>query len=190
MKKPAYRKRRKPPKLGVPAEHLDLNGFTPFLIGAISNKWNVLSSRTYLKLFGIGMTEWRVLGSLGAKGSSGSASANEIVSLLGIDAAGVSRAMAKLEVLGHVTEILGTYPGRTRPYAMTPSGAALFDQVRELALHRERVLLQDLCGDERNLLLLFLRKLHARLPELQEGLDIGSNSENFLISPNPETTFD
>ena len=162
---------RKRTSIGKPREPLDLDGFAPFFIGAISNKWTTLSSRLYLQRFGIGMTEWRVLGSLGARGGNGRASAIEIVTLLGIDAAAISRAMGKLEHLGHVVAVPGTFPGRTRPYAMTPKGAALFDRVRDMALQREKVLLQDLSPSEQDLLLAMLKKLHARLPDVQKFED-------------------
>lgn len=143
----------------------DLSAYVPFYLNAISNRWTSTSSRTYLRRFGFGVVEWRVLAALAATGASSSL---DIVNLVGLDPASVSRAMRSLEEHGRVAPVEGRFAGRTKPYCMTANGIALFERVREVALKREAQLLAPLSERERADLLKLLQKVHGGLSELSE----------------------
>lgn len=142
---------------------LDLQNYFPYFLGAIANRWTSSSSRIYLRRFGFGIAEWRVLASLDVLDS---ASSLEIANLVGMDPAAVSRAVGKLEQRNLIVPIVGRFTGRTKPYKMTPAGIQACADVRTLALEREKLLLQDLSEHERTLLLTMLRKIHTRVAGL------------------------
>jgi DNA-binding MarR family transcriptional regulator len=157
---------------GRPDVSIDLDRYVPFYVTAIANRWTSISSQDYLREFGIGIAEWRVLASLDARGS---ATSLDIVTLVGMDGGAVSRAIRALERKELVVPVKGRFIGRTKPYAMTKQGKTLSGAVRARALEREAMLLQDLDDSERAELLRMLRLLHGRLADL--ALDGASPDE-------------
>ena len=144
-------------------EPIDLQGYFPFFLGTISNRWTTTSSRIYLEKFGIGIGEWRVLASIH---SFGTASSQEVVGLISMDASAVSRSMAKLEKQGLVEAVNGKFAGRTKPYQLTEKGRELYAEVQRVALGREDALLGGLSGDERRTLIELMRKVMNRLEDI------------------------
>lgn len=142
---------------------INLRDYFPFYLGTITNRWTAASSRTYLKAFGIGIGEWRVLASVFALGQ---ASSNEIVDLIWMDAGAVSRSIRRLENDGLVRPVKGKFVGRTKPFEPTEAGRKLHAQILKSALEREERLLSNLKPDERKTLLLLMRKLMDQLRDL------------------------
>ena len=142
---------------------IDLQGYFPFFLGTISNRWTAASSREYLERFGIGIADWRVLASIY---SLRSASSNEVVSLIFMDAGAVSRAMARLQELGLVQPVVGKFQGRTKPFEITAKGLDLYAEMQATALEREQRLLDGFSQDEREELLRLGRKMLANLSTL------------------------
>jgi len=140
-----------------------LEDYFPYFLGVIANRWTATSSRAYLRKYKIGIGEWRVLASIH---SFGQASSNEVVDQISMDASAVSRSAAKLEDAGHISPVPGKYTGRTKPYALTATGIALYAEVRKLALAREDLLLGGLTAAERRSLLELMRKVHRRLDRI------------------------
>lgn len=146
----------------------DLDTYTPFYLSGIANRWTSTSSRTYLRRFGVGIVEWRVLAALAA---TNAASSHDVVSLIGMDPASVSKAMRALEQRGAVEPVTGRFAGRTKPYRLTADGARLFQTIHEVAREREAALLSGLDAEDRETLLRLLRHLHANLPALSDELN-------------------
>lgn len=142
---------------------LDLRNYTPYYLSAISNAWTSTSSRLYLREFGIGITEWRVLASLRALGN---ASAMDAAKLTAMDHAAASRAITQLLNRDYIAPVRGRFQGRTKPFTLTPAGEKIYDAVRKLALKREAILLKNLSAKEQEQLLRLLSKVHAGLEEL------------------------
>ena len=142
---------------------IDLDHYFPYFLGTISNRWTSTSSQLYLERFDIGICEWRVLASIRALGP---VSAQEVRNLTSMDAAAISRSLKKLEAKGLVELLEGRFVGRTKPFVMTASGRKLYDRIIVHARKREETLLQDLSVDERDQLLVSLRKILNRLEEL------------------------
>jgi DNA-binding MarR family transcriptional regulator len=145
------------------SDNIELDQYAPFFLGTIANRWTAASSRRYLREFGIGVAEWRVLASLRTLGQATSLDA---ANLTGMDPAAVTRALTQLQEKGCAEPVAGRFAGRAKPFALTEKGMALYADMRRVALEREAVLLQDLTDDDRKELLRLLRLLHGRLAEL------------------------
>jgi DNA-binding MarR family transcriptional regulator len=145
------------------SEAIDLDRYFPYFLGTISNKWTAISSREYLREFGVGISEWRVLASLA---SLGSANSNEIVKLIAMDPGAVSRCMTKLERAHLVAPVPGLFSGRSKPFELTESGRELTGRIKQRALEREGRLLAGLTHEEREQLLRLMRAVITNLSEL------------------------
>jgi DNA-binding MarR family transcriptional regulator len=139
---------------------LDLDRHVPYFFTNISIRLSRGASKTYLRKFGIGITEWRVIASLGAMPGCG---ANQICHAVGLDKSAVSRSLKTLEVLGYVE--LTEDPGDTRfqKIALTKEGSDLHDRVLQVALKREGILLSCLSPDEIEVLIVILRKMRVQV---------------------------
>ena len=73
---------------------LDLDNYIPFLLSAIGNKWSRSSSGLYLKEFGVGVTEWRIIAMLAIEPRI---TAYRICQVIGLDKAATSRALKAME---------------------------------------------------------------------------------------------
>lgn len=148
-----------------PSTVFDLDRYVPFYLNTIANRWTASASQLFLEKFGIGIVEWRVLVALDTLGQ---ASALDAVRLAGIDAGAASRAMRSLSEAGLIATVPGRFVGRTKPYALTQQGEAIYHDVLEVAIERETVLLKDLSKAERATFLTLLRRVHAGLHQLQD----------------------
>jgi len=144
---------------------LDLGGYIPYFLTAISNTWSRSSSRLYLERFGVGVTEWRVVSQLAIEPGI---PAQRICEVIGLDKGAVSRGVAALVAAGHVVEVADAGDARRQLLELTETGYALHDRLIALATAREELMLKGFSPEERVQLTGFLRRLHARLPELRE----------------------
>jgi DNA-binding MarR family transcriptional regulator len=144
---------------------LDLGGYVPYFLTAISNTWSRSSSRLYLDRFGVGVTEWRVISQLAIEPAI---AAQRICEVIGLDKGAVSRSVAALVAAGHVVERGDPRDARRQVLELTASGYALHDALIALATSREEMLLAGFSAEERAQLVLFLRRLQARLPLLRD----------------------
>jgi DNA-binding MarR family transcriptional regulator len=142
---------------------IDLEFYFPFFLGTISNRWTTTSSHIYLKSFGIGIGEWRVLASIH---SLKKASSNEVVDLISMDAGAVSRSVGRLLAESLLRPVAGRFAGRTKPFELTEGGLRLYSKIQRTALARENLLLGGLSTAERRALLKLMRKVHSRLDKL------------------------
>lgn len=150
---------------GAERDVLDLGDYVPYFLTAISNTWSRSSSRLYLERFGVGVTEWRVISQLAIEPAI---AAQRICEVIGLDKGAVSRSIASLVAAGHVAERPHDRDARRQVLSLTPSGYVLHDSLIALATAREELILADFTAEERALLTQFLRRLHARLPELRD----------------------
>jgi DNA-binding MarR family transcriptional regulator len=144
---------------------LDLGGYVPYFLTAISNTWSRSSSRLYLERFGIGVTEWRVMSQLAIEPGI---PAQRICEVIALDKGAVSRSAAALVAAGHVAERPDTRDARRQLLELTASGYALHDQLIALATAREQLMLEGFSPQERLQLIDFLRRMQARLPALRD----------------------
>lgn len=142
---------------------LDLDSYIPFLLSAIGNKWSRSSSNLYLKEFGVGVTEWRVLAMLAIEPRI---TAYRICQVIGLDKAATSRALRALEDRGLVRSWQEDPSNHRKLLELTDSGWALHDRIIALAHRREALLLSDLSSEEVAVLADLLRRMHRRIPDL------------------------
>jgi DNA-binding MarR family transcriptional regulator len=150
---------------------IDFDCYLPFGLTAISNKIARSASRTYLRRFGVGINEWRIISNLRAWPGI---TANLICQRSGLDKAAVSRSLKLLEDAGMVCTDGGGGDARGRNLRLTAKGDDLHDLLIEVALAREARLLTGFSAQERSLLLSFIARLHENVPLVQEE---GRNNE-------------
>ena len=79
---------------------LDLNIYVPHHLTVIANRWSRGSSRIYLKRFGIGVNEWRIISMVAVEPG---VSAQRAGFLTSVDKGIVSRAVKEMESQGLIT---------------------------------------------------------------------------------------
>ncbi len=135
-----------------------------FQIVALANRISSSASRAYLRSYGVGVMEWRVLALLALRPG---VSANEISQISGVDKAAVSRSVHALVRRGRVLARTDQADSRRVRLTLTPEGQALHDRMILASLEREGLLLDGLSGEERDALFTLLGKLAANLPRLE-----------------------
>jgi DNA-binding MarR family transcriptional regulator len=140
---------------------LDLDRHVPYFFTYISNRLSRGASDTYRKHFGIGITEWRVMGVLAGMPNI---TANQIISAIGLDKGAVSRSLHELERQRLVTSESDPRDNRSRIIRLSKSGDALHDRIIVAALAREGRLLSTLSPQELETLIICLRKMRANVP--------------------------
>ena len=153
-----------PHRLVKPGDRaLDLDDFAPYYIRAIANRLAQAASRLYMRKYGIGLTEWSCLSTLGKEEEI---SASRICEMSGFDKGLVSRGLAALEAKGFIESTPVEHHNRKRLNRFTPAGRALYLEIRELALHREEQLLKGVAADDRAALMGYLRVMHHNALEM------------------------
>lgn len=145
---------------------LDLDNYVPALLSWLNNKLSAGGSSLYRDRFGIGIADWRVLAYLGVKTSGTGA---EISEFLGMDKAAVSRSIASLKQKGLAT---AKKPGRRSiELYLTAKGALLYNEILDVALMREKALLDGFTDAERLQAIGLLQRMLANLPKVQQSSD-------------------
>jgi DNA-binding MarR family transcriptional regulator len=134
--------------------------YVPAYLSLISNALSWGGSRVFLRRFGVGINEWRVLSALVNQPGSTASRAGEV---LGLNKSVVSRSIQLLQAKGLLT--IDDTAGR-RGLWLTGAGHELHDQLMAIALEREKLLLTGFSGEEKESLLGFLRRMHENLPEM------------------------
>src|SRR6266496_3265454 len=154
---------------GSTAEHatlINLDRYVPAYLTWIANKLSRGASKNYLRVFNVGIETWRCLVLLAIHKSI---SAQQVSQIIGMDKASVSRCFKGMQVKGLITMGLDAVDGRLRIATLTAKGRALHDQIREMALERERALLSVLSDSDRNTLVRLLKRLHENLPAVEHA---------------------
>lgn len=150
-------------RVRVPVKTIDRDHYFPFFVSSIANKISRGGSRIYLKLFGIGIIEWRILSVLAHNPQS---TANVICNAIDLDKAAASRSIQVLERLGYVATATDPGDGRKRTVSLTAPGQALHDRAIKVALRREQQLLDGFSDAERDTFLGLLRRMHVNAVEM------------------------
>jgi DNA-binding MarR family transcriptional regulator len=154
-----------------PAKHvgnrdvLNLPQYVTYFFTVLANRLSSGASRLYLKRFGIGIIEWRVMAMLAIEPRI---APTRIVQVVGLDKGAVSREMRKLEAKGLLRITDEPSNPRRKTLELTTSGYALHDEMIRIALERERRLLSDLSDQEVRTLLDLLGRTTAKLSYVNE----------------------
>lgn len=148
---------------GHDAAVLELDDFVPYYVRAIANRLAQAASRLYNRKFGIGLTEWSCLSTLGKEEEI---SASRICEMSGFDKGLISRGLGSLEAKGFIETRPVEDHNRKRLVRFTPAGRSLYLEIRDLALDREQRLLEGLSSQERSALLSSLRIMQRNATKL------------------------
>ena len=146
------------------ADGIDLENYVPAYLTWVANKLSRSASQHYLRLFDIGIETWRGMVLLAVEDS---VSAQKVSQVIGMDKGSVSRCFKSMQAKGLIKLGLEASDGRLRMATLTAKGRALHEQIRGIALERERALLSVLSDSERESLLSLLKRLHENLPEVE-----------------------
>ena len=142
-------------------QRLDLETHIAYLLISLANKITSSASSTYMRHFGIGVTEWRILAMLAIESGI---TANRINQVTGVDKAVLSRAVKTLVAARHVAPVSDAGDGRRSLLSLTASGRALHNRVVVASLARDARLVMGLSAEERRTLVQLLKRLSANVP--------------------------
>ena len=148
---------------------LNLSRYATYFFTVIANELSHGASKKYLKEFGIGIFEWRILAMLAIEPKI---TANRFCEVIGFDKAAVSRGTKTLRQKGLITSEAVDGDQRLRVLELTRAGYKLHDQMIGVALERERRLLRDLNSHEVDQLLDLLRRIANGMPHVNDDLRI------------------
>lgn len=143
---------------------VDLDRYVPAYFTWIANKLSRGASQHYLNTFNVGIETWRCLVLLAIDGSI---SAQQVSRVIGMDKGSVSRCFKSMQEGGLIRLELDPNDGRARIAVLTPKGRKLHDQIRGVALERERAFLSVLKPQEVETLIGLLHRLHEHLPVVE-----------------------
>ena len=153
-------------------EVLNLAHYVTYFFTVLANKLSSGASRLYLKRFGIGIIEWRVMAMVAIEPDIAPA---RITQIIGLDKASVSRESRRLEEKGYLAVAEDPSNQRRKLLSLTPLVYELHDRIIQVALERERRLLSDLSPDEVETLVDLLQRTTAKIPHVNE-FDPGSTA--------------
>lgn len=138
---------------------LELDRFLPYLVNKLGNRLSQELGEVYASRFGISIPEWRVIAHLR---ENRNVSVREVFARVAMDKAKVSRAAARLELIGMIEKNVNPVDRRLVEMKLTEAGRALFDQIAPLALAYETTVLASLTSEEAETFRLLLDKLLTR----------------------------
>lgn len=144
---------------------LNLERYIPSLITFLANKLSSGASSIYREQFGVGIVEWRLLALLAVENGI---SANRMCQVIGLDKGGVSRSLKFLEQEGYVSSSPDSSDARRSLIFLTKEGKALHDKIFDIAIAREKMLLQDLSKKEVDVLIKLLNRLNEKVSQVNE----------------------
>jgi len=141
---------------------LDIESYIPYLLVAVNNSLTRGASQYYIKNFGIGIVEWRVLAMLAIEPGIRASRICEVISL---DKAATSRALQQLKKKNYL-KYNNDKSGKQRlDWWLNGRGYELHDQILKVALERER---QLITGAEPKDIEAYLRVMRLMLNNVSE----------------------
>jgi DNA-binding MarR family transcriptional regulator len=134
--------------------------YAPYFLSVLNNRLSWGASQLYLKLFDIGLNEWRILSALRNEPGIQALRVSEMVAL---NKSVVSRSTRRLEELKLVQARLEE--GR-RLLWLTPRGAALHDQIITIAYRRQDALLDGFDQADRDTLFALMERMRRNLAKV------------------------
>ena len=136
---------------------INLDNYAPAYLTWIANKLSSGASQAYLAGFDVGIESWRARA--GAAGYRRLDLAQKACGVIGMN--------KSMQARGFIELALDPQDGRARIATLTPSGSAVHDQIRDIAMERERAFMSVLSAAELRVLLDLLRRLYENLPAVE-----------------------
>jgi DNA-binding MarR family transcriptional regulator len=144
---------------------VDLLGFIPFRLNRLAAEVSRDLGEVYSGQFGIDVTDWRVLATLGMREPR---TAQFVVRCTRTHKSKISRAVTRLALAGLIEGVPNGDDRRETPLRMTRKGRALYDKLVPVVLGYEQRLLSTFGEDELRGLVLGLDKLEQALGLVQD----------------------
>lgn len=119
----------------------DLEAFLPYLLNQAAEATSKSFQAIYRADYGLTRTQWRVLANLGKFGAM---TARDICTRSHIEKTKVSRAVAGLQAMGHLTRTISPQDRRAEVLALTAQGLGVFAALGQRALAHDAALRQTL----------------------------------------------
>lgn len=156
--------RQAAPDLAAPIAPL-AQEYLAVLVMSLAGRLNRGASSYYLRHFGIGMAEFRIVLALGlAKGLN----ISEVATAADVDKAAASRSLRVLQGRGMVELEQTSSRGRAAIVHLTPAGATFERELRKAARRRDRRWIEALSEQERALAAELIRKLIDGVPNMSK----------------------
>ena len=117
---------------------IDLQTYIPSFLSTINNALSRGASQQYRKQFGVGIVEWRVISMLAIEPNIPAVRIGEVICT---DKGQISRALLKLSELELVESEIVSADIRKKNWWLNDAGYALHAQILELAVEREKQLI-------------------------------------------------
>ncbi|MBV7380016.1 MarR family winged helix-turn-helix transcriptional regulator [Maritimibacter sp. DP4N28-5] len=142
---------------------LDINTYIPYFLSSVNNALSSGASAQYLRDYGIGIVDWRVISMLSIEPGIPAARICNVVSL---DKGATSRSLSKLSDMALVTfEAMENDP-RRRIWTLSEAGYEMHDTILAAALERERQLIDGADPDDLEAFLRVIRVMRRNVDNL------------------------
>lgn len=142
---------------------VDIDTYIPYFLSSVNNALSLGASSEYLKTFGVGIADWRVVSMLAIEPGIPAA---RIVEVIAIDKGATSRSLNKLDALGLVEfETMASDP-RRRIWALNDEGYEMHDRILAAALEREKKLIEGVDPDDLEAFLRVIRIMRRNVDRL------------------------
>ena len=141
------------------SQDLILEDFLPYRLAILSHSVSHSIASIYEKRFGVSILEWRVIAIVGRFPDL---SAVEVAERTVMDKVAVSRAVTKLIKSGVIDREFADADRRRSILNLSEKGRAVHDEIAPLALNMEADLLENLTGEEIEVLDRVIDKLYAK----------------------------
>jgi DNA-binding MarR family transcriptional regulator len=138
------------------ARQLVLEEFLPYRLSVLSNTLSGRIARSYAERFQLTIPEWRVMAVLGRFPGL---TAAEVTERTAMDKVQVSRAVARLQAAGRISQQAVEADRRAKRLVLTPLGLEIYSEIVPLAHEYEARVTAALSAQELEQLDVMLRKL-------------------------------
>ncbi len=145
---------------------VDISTYTPYFLSAVNNALSRGASQRYLKMFGIGIVEWRVISMLAIEPRI---PASRICDVIYLDKAGTSRALKRLLEQNYLQFKASSSDPRRKIWWLNARGFKLHDKILSVALQRERVLIEGVEPEDLEIFLKVIRQMRQNVDQLGQG---------------------
>lgn len=142
---------------------VDINTYIPYFLSSVNNSLSSGASAQYLRDYGIGIVDWRVISMLAIEPGIPAA---RICSVVALDKGATSRSLAKLDEMELVDYETMENDPRRRIWTLSAKGYALHDTILAAALDRERQLIDGADPDDLEAFLRVIRIMRRNVERL------------------------
>lgn len=145
-------------------EVVDISTYIPHLLSSVNNALSRGASQLYIKRFGIGIVEWRVLSMLAIEPRI---SASRICAVIALNKGATSRALAQLNTSGYLSDEPRYPNSRKKNWWLSEAGYRLHDQILEVALERECQLIGGVNPRDLEIFIKVMRAIRSNIDDIQ-----------------------